>query len=287
MTYGASPIKRFRRTQSDMVEIRQSIRQTLMEIKPATVRQLFYQLVSRGAIDKTEQAYKGIVCRLTAEMRRSGEIPYRWLADNTRWVRRPTTHYDLKDALESMQEFYRRDILAEQDVRVEIWCEKDALAGVIFEETEAYHVPLYVTRGYPSLTYIYEASEEIKEEGKRTIIYYLGDLDPSGIDIPKKVQSGLEEMGAVFEFVQLAVKPSQIEEFSLQTRPTKTTDSRAKGFIGESVELDAIPPRILRAMVRKAIEQHIDSERLRRTRLVEQQERETLASITALFGGAA
>lgn len=285
--YGASPINRHRRTKTDMDALHVAIYSTLEAIQPATVRQLYYQLVSRGVIEKTEAAYKGIVCRLTAEMRRAGIIPYGWLADNTRWMRIPTTYTGLNAALVSMQEHYRRNILTEQGVRIEIWLEKDALAGVVVEETARYHVPLLVTRGYPSLSYLYEAAEAIIASGVPTFIYYFGDHDPSGVDIPRKVKVDLAEMGAEFEFERVAVNEGQIREFNLPTRPTKQTDTRAKNFSGESVELDAIEPDTLRAMVRGCIEQHIDPVLLHRTRLVEAEERATLARIAATFGGAA
>lgn len=52
--------------------------------------------------------------------------------------------------------------------------------------------------------------------------------------------------------------PEQIQELNLPTRPTKRTDSRAKGFEGESVEVDAIPPKMLRQIASDCITQHVD-----------------------------
>jgi len=101
---GSRPI---RRSLWEMRECRAAVAQVLEEIQPATVRQLYYQLVSRAVIDKTEAAYKGLVHNLTV-MRRAHEIPFDWLADNTRWMRKPRTYRSLKDMLEREQEFYRR-----------------------------------------------------------------------------------------------------------------------------------------------------------------------------------
>ena len=58
-----------------------------------------------------------------------------------------------------------------------------------------------------------------------------------------------------FTFEELAVTPEQIEGWGLPTRPTKKSDSRTPGFIEKygdvgSVELDAVDPRTLRALVR-------------------------------------
>ena len=57
------------------------------------------------------------------------------------------------------------------------------------------------------------------------------------------------------------------------------TDSRSKGFEGESVEVDAIPSAQLRAMVRACIERHIDNRILQATQFIEQQERDTLIRV--------
>jgi hypothetical protein len=124
---------------------------------PMTVRQVFYQAVSRGLIAKTEAEYKQTIGRLLTEMRLDGTIPFGWIADNTRWMRKPETHSSLKAVAEEWARSYRRAIWQEQEVYVEVWLEKEALAGVLYEETHRYDVPLMVTRGYPSLSYVHEA----------------------------------------------------------------------------------------------------------------------------------
>ena len=91
-TYKTSPIKRPRRTRGDIEAIKQSLHEVVSEHHPVTCRQAFYLLVSRQVIDKTEAEYKSTVCRLLAEMRRAGEIPFGWVADSTRWMRKPRTH---------------------------------------------------------------------------------------------------------------------------------------------------------------------------------------------------
>ena len=264
-----------------MDAIRSEIYRVLREIQPATVRQTFYQLVSCGAIGKTEGEYKQTVVRLLTEMRRAGEIPFGWIADNTRWMRKPTTYSGLGDMLDHQQRFYRRALWGNQPSYVEIWLEKDALAGVLQAVTAEYDVPLMVTRGYPSISYLYEAAEAIVAKRKPTFLYYLGDHDPSGCDISRAVESGIREFApkADITFERVAVTPDQIRLLGLPTRPTKETDSRSRGFVGESVEVDAIPPGILRGIVRAQIEDHIDSDELERLRIVESAERETLKRI--------
>jgi len=277
-----------RRTRSEMDGIRAAIFDVLGETQPATVRQVYYQLVGRGVIAKTEAEYKSTVVRLLTVMRREREIPFGWIADNTRWMRKPPSFSSLGDMLVESQRLYRRALWDNQDAYVEIWLEKDALSGVLYEETAEFDVPLMVTRGYPSISYLYEAAEAVNECGKPAFLYYFGDYDPSGCDITRAVEAGIREFApsAEIHFQRVAVTREQIDKWKLPTRPTKTSDSRSRQFDGESVEVDAVPPATLRAMVRGCIERHIDPWRLTQLRRVEAQERETLKRIAGAMEAA-
>jgi hypothetical protein len=246
-----------------------------------TVRQVFYRLVSAGVIEKTEQEYKSTVVRLLAEMRRDGELPFNWIADNTRWMRKPRTHNGVAELLQDTAALYRRSVWTNQSAYVEVWLEKDALSGVLFDVTSEFDVPLMVTRGYPSLTFLHAAAEAITAVGKPTFLYYFGDRDPCGVDIPRKVEQGIREFApdAEVHFQRVAVTDDQVKEMDLPTRPTKGSDSRARNFDGDSVEVDAIPPNTLRRMVRACIEQHIDPAALDVLRTAEASEREFLSNL--------
>jgi hypothetical protein len=285
MVSGTRPIKP-RRTKADIYHLRDSLLRIIARYKPMTVRQVYYQAVSRGLIDKTEPEYKSTVCRLLADMRRNGELPYTWIADNTRWQRKPNTHTGLASLLYDAQRTYRRAIWDEHDVYVEVWLEKEALAGVLLKVTGNWDVPLMVTRGYPSLSYLHSAAECIKNHGKPTFLYYFGDHDPSGVDIPRAVEAGLREMApdADITFERIAVTVDQIDQYDLITRPTKKTDSRSRGFEGESVEVDAIEPDELRRLANVAIERHINHGVLNRMKNVEEAERETLRQFAEMIG---
>jgi len=215
-----------------------------------TCRQLFYRLVAAGAIDKTEAEYKATVVRLLGVMRRQGDIPFDWIADNTRWRRKPRSHHSLIDALQDTADFYRRALWASQSDHVELWLEKDALASALWEVTSSWDVPLMVSRGYASITYLYNAAEDIQQEGKPCYIYHFGDHDPSGRNIGRAVEECIREFAPEVEiyFERVAVTPEQIQKWDLPTRPTKTTDSRSRDFVGESVDVDVIPPAQLRQL---------------------------------------
>ncbi len=277
-TNRTSPIKRKRRTKAEIEELQGHLYAILAEEHPATVRQVFYQAVTRGLIDKTEAEYKNVVCRHLGTMRLQKQLPWGWIADNTRWMRKPDSFSTLKGAIESTARTYRRALWDNQGVRVEVWLEKDALSGVLYRETGQWDVPLMVTRGYPSLSFLCGAAEEIEYSDKPTHIYYFGDHDPSGRDISRNVEERLREFApdAEIYFERVAVEPWQIQAWDLPERPTKRTDSRAKGFEGGSVEVDAIAPGQLRELVSECIQQHVDEDALQVLQVAEQSERQAL-----------
>jgi len=183
--------------------------------------------------------------------------------------------------------YYRKSIWHDQSDYVEIWMEKDALAGILYPTTSKWDVPLMVTRGYSSLSFLYESAEYINSLEKPTYIYCLGDYDPSGVDISLNIEKSLRRYapGAEIYFERIAVTPDQISEWNLPTRPTKKTDSRSKNFKGESVELDAIPAKKLRELISECIEKHINSEILDRTMMAEHAEKQTLENILCTYEG--
>jgi hypothetical protein len=269
-----------------MDSIRQALYELLAASNPMTVRQVFYRMTSAGHIDKTENEYNNTVVRLLVQMRRAGDIPFGWISDNTRWMRKPRTFSSAEDALRLTAETYRRALWDNQDVYVEVWTEKDAMAGVILEVTREWDVPLMVSRGFSSISYLHSAAENILAQGKPAYLYYFGDHDPSGVQIDRKIEKGLREFApdAEIHFERVAVRPEQIEEWGLPTRPTKKEgNGHAKGFEGESVEVDAIPPDHLQGLVRDCIVQHVDEYQLQVLQAAEASERDIMTRLAAQF----
>jgi hypothetical protein len=281
MVYAPSPIKRNRRSKAQIQTVRDALYAALEQHNPMTVRQVFYLMTTQGVVDKTEKEYKQTVGRLLLQMRIAGEIPFDWIADNTRWMRKPRTFSSMQEALQNTARTYRRALWDEQEVNVEVWTEKDALAGVLLEATRQWDVPLMVSRGFSSVTYLYEAAESIKAQDKPTYLYYFGDHDPSGVHIDRAIEKRLREFAphAEIHFERVAVKVEQIEQWDLPTRPTKQSDSRSKNFKGDSVEVDAIPPQQLRQLVHDCIVQHVDRYALEMVRAAEASERELLQNL--------
>ena len=281
--YEASPIKRLRATKAEVEARREALLGIIDDGKPMTVRQVFYQATVRGLVEKAETGYSKVQTDITL-MRRDGSLPYDWLADNTRWQRKPNTFDSVEDALRETARFYRKNLWRDADAYVEIWLEKDALSGVIYPVTSMYDVPLMVARGYASLSFLFSAAEYINTLDIPAYIYHLGDFDPSGVNAGEKIEETLRELApdADIVFERIAVTEEQITDWDLPTRPTKASDTRAKTFSSAlSVELDAIEPNQLRALVQETIERHLPAEQFEVLKAAEESERDI---ITRLVG---
>jgi len=248
-----------------------------------TVRQVFYQAAVRNIVEKTEAGYGKVQTDLV-RMRRDGTLRYDWLADNTRWQRKPTTFSGVDEALLDIVRLYRKALWDAADCYVEVWLEKDALAGVVLPTTGVYDVPLMVARGYASLSFLHEAASYIGRLDVPAYIYHLGDFDPSGVNAGEKIEETLREMAPAAEiwFERLAVTPQQISDWSLPTRPTKATDSRSRDFGSISVELDAIDSNRLRELLEMAIQRHLPPEQFEKLKVAEESERQLIGGLVEM-----
>lgn len=235
---------------------------------PLTVRQIYYRFVAEQLIPNNLNSYKSLANKL-ANGRKAGLIDYESIVDRTRQPIKDNSWSSPKNFFNTVKKAYKRNLLADQDLYLEVWCEKDALAGVIEPITNKYDINLQVGRGYPSLSAIYQASKRMKdgfvgnEKRKRIVMLYLGDFDPSGIDIERDIGNRLQNIFSILVDVQrVALTKQDIEEHELPPSPAKRSDSRSRGFIASygdiSVELDALPPNVLVRKIEKAIKQNID-----------------------------
>lgn len=287
---------RHKRTKAQMEELREAIHAFATAQQPVTVRQTFYHLVGLKLVDKTETEYDRCVGRLMKEMREDGRLPWEWVSDETRINRAPNVYTSPAEAMEDAARLYRKNAWATQPRAIEVWCEKEALAGVIIDETYDIGVPLLINKGYGSATYIHDAAMRIdaraRNLGQPTTLLYFGDHDPSGADMSRDLQSRLERYvetefadgRPTWEFVRVALNETDIKTYGLPTRPTKGKDPRARGtnaFVGDSVDLDALPPSDLRALVRDAIATRMDREAYDQVLVAEESERAILGRIAS------
>jgi hypothetical protein len=257
---------RHRLTKAQIEQLDTELWRIAAEFQPITVRGVFYQAEVRELVPKTEQGYD-LVQRRLVKLRRWRVVPYDWITDSSRMVRGRRRYSGVADFQRQMASLYRKDYWANQPDLVEIWIEKDALAGTIYPTVvEEWGLDLYVNRGFTSLSYLHSAAQAIIALGKTAHIYVLSDFDPSGKCAADKVGEGLWELvGDAVEVhvYDLAVTQDQIAEWQLPSRPTKSKDNthyrkfaETYGEGTESVELDAIRPDLLRGLVSDAIERH-------------------------------
>jgi hypothetical protein len=248
---------------------------------PYTVRGLFYALEVAGVVPKTTAGYRAVQRQVLA-MRREGQLPWDFVSDSERWQRKPETWDSVDDALAETARTYRRNLWRSQRVRVEVWLEKNALAGVVEQATFPWDVPLMVSRGQSSETFCYYAARAAAEawrHGVRTHVFALYDSDSDGRDAAAKVEEKLRRYsdGAPVMFELLAVTDEQIDRWQLPTRPDKKEGRQV-------VELDAIPPHLLVQLVNDAIASLVDPHAWKLQQLVETDERQILERLVATQG---
>ena len=231
-----------------------------------TLRQLYYQLVSRDLIANRAQEYSKLSSVLvTARM--NGLTDWFLIEDRLRKPQIPYWVKDIKDAMKDTIRTYRLDRQSEQENHIEIWTEKDAVSNILRKVTEFYHIKLMINRGYSSCSAMKEAFDRLSYrstyEAQNVIIIYVGDHDPSGLDMIRDIESRFDEFGlSGFKIIHIALTRRQVDEFKPPPNPAKITDPRAKWYIAlhgdESWELDALKPQYLEGIVDKAVQDNID-----------------------------
>lgn len=161
-----------------------------------TLRQLYYQLVSRDIIPNKLPEYAKL-SKILTEGRMSGIVDWAAIEDRLRSAEKPSSWDSPKDIMDTVIAAYAKPRLHGQTNYIEVWVEKDALSGVLSEVTRPYHVPIQVNRGYSSVTAIYASYKRFRdalEAGQHITILYLGDFDPSGVDMIRDVYDRPLEM---------------------------------------------------------------------------------------------
>lgn len=225
-----------------------------------TLRQLYYQLVSRDIIPNKKSEYAKL-SHLLKNGRMAGVVDFEAIEDRIRVPRRPYWVTGIPGALDDTIRQYRLNRQEGQDVYIECFSEKDAISNILYRITSFYHIYLIINRGYSSCTAMHDAHKRF-ENHDNNIILYLGDHDPSGLDMIRDIRDRLEEFGSTLEVVPVALTTAQVRQYDPPPNPAKITDPRAKWYIQEygntSWEVDALEPDVLHSLLREQIESRID-----------------------------
>jgi hypothetical protein len=259
---------------------------------PMSVRQCFYQAVSRGAIDNSVSGYDKVQ-RLLCVLREDGQVPFTRIVDRGRRKHQRSEWDSVEEILHAVSDQYRRDAWSEQDTIVMVGCEKLALEGVFAAACDEYGASLWTFVGSGSITFFFDWATEIKryvEQGKRVEIVYFGDHDPSGLVIEATARRKLEEHGAVFGWRRGGLLWEDFADFDVANVPVKKTDPNTKKYLttygNRAAELDALPPDVLRERVRSVITEHIDVERWNLIRFEEQIQQASLRLVAGNWDAA-
>ena len=285
-SYSASGIKpkRARRTNEELVELDRTMIEFIEQYRPVSVRQVFYHLAAIRMIPKDQNQYDSIQKRLS-NMRKDKVLPYSWISDGTRYMRKPDTFNSVRASLEYSIRNYRRAIWTDQRIHIEFWLEKEALAGTINDILDDWDVPFYVSRGFSSHSYLYKAAQYLMSMRKEAHVYVMTDCDQKGLEIKDCIRNAFVEHCADhphdIHVHRLAMTPEQVEAWGIQTRDAKP----GKGVLpnNQDADLDAIPPEQFRALVRDAVTSHVDDHRYQRLLKEEELERETLAQFMSAW----
>lgn len=253
-----------------------------------SLRQLYYQLVARDYIENSIRSYKRIGT-IVSDARLAGLIDWDMIEDRARETIIPPAWESPAEIVQAAARQFRLDRWEGQKNYVEVMVEKDALSGILRPVCNALHVRFTANKGYSSSSAMYETGKRIlaaARSGKAPHLLYLGDHDPSGIDMTRDITERLELFShdriLARQINRLALNIDQVRTWKPPENPAKDKDTRYKAYVLQfgraSWELDAVEPATLAALVRDAVNELIDR---RQWRKVEKQEQAMRAELEA------
>ncbi len=288
-----------RKNEARIGRVLNEMREAWLQYRPGGADHLLWQRYENEAASYVAEAGEGDVTEMVCSA--LGDVmPFGWITDNTR-TRYQSGVWASKDAaVQDMVRFYRRDLWRMQPQHVELWCESDSIAGVLLGLCDDYGVPLLPCRGQAPKRFVYDSAQAYARIGKPVTVLYVGDFDPSGLDIGNSVRDRIyrylpPERGVDVSFARIAITAGQIADDGLpghglnpNTAPAVKERFLAEcqdfGIPGEAVEAEAMPPDSLRAVVTAHIVSYIDTRQWELELAVEEDERRSLAG---MLGGAA
>jgi hypothetical protein len=256
-----------------------------------TLRQVYYQMVARGYIQNNQASYDRLGSIIN-RARLAGLLDWNYIVDRTRNLNGAEHFARPADAVLKAARNYNEDLWASQPLRIEVWVEKEALAGVIERVAQQHDVDSFACRGYVSQSELWSASQRIRSyiaHGQRVLILHLGDHDPSGIDMTRDMDERLHlfierdwhrdnvdtlgsstSLGSIrasmvdsvrgeepLEIRRIALNMDQVEQYSPPPNFAKQTDSRFEDYQAlygdESWELDALEPQVIHDLIEREI----------------------------------
>jgi hypothetical protein len=266
-----------------------------------SLRQLYYRLiaadafpgsrlveVSPGQFTKNHLRNYKWLGDILSRARVGGRIDWRHIEDRTREAQGGDSGWTSPaDAIRSIPDWYGITHWDGQPEYVEVWVEKDALSDVISRPAERWNVSHMACKGSPSTSVVHDAAKRLSREeryGRKCTVLYLGDHDPTGIDIPRDIQDRLSLFRCGAEVDRIALNMDQIQDLNPPPSPAKETDSRTAGYVEQfgtedTWELDALEPAALDALIDEKILEHLDTDLYQERVDQEEKEQRLLVSV--------
>lgn len=231
-----------------------------------TLRQLYYQMVSRDILVNSQKSYDRLGA-IISDGRLTGLIDWDAIEDRTRNLAGLQDWDSPEQIVKVARNSYRIDHWENQPVRPEVWVEKEALAGVVQRACQPLDVDFMSCRGYMSQSEMHSAAlrfQRYNDAGQVPLVIHLGDHDPSGIDMTRDIYDRLDLFMGGLEVRRIALNYDQIEEYNPPPNPAKVTDSRAGSYMSiygrSSWELDALDPDVLVDLITNTVLQYRDDD---------------------------
>lgn len=254
---------------------------------PVTIRHLYYCLIGQSILTKEEEGYDKLV-NIMKRARLSGLVPWNWIIDTSRRVLQLSLYDSIKEFLTKRIQYYYKDTWKNQRRYILVWVEKEALARPLWQAVNYYNIPVFPAKGYDSWTHFLEAVKKMREmEDKELVVLYLGDHDPSGMNMPFDLQNRCKLMNLNVRFERIAITEEQIDQYNIPKLPLrkdpkkgKYKDPRAEKYVEKYgawfVELDALKPSVLEQIVTEKVEELLDLEAFEDDQNTEEEEKEFL-----------
>lgn len=226
-----------------------------------SLRQLYYQMVARSYIENSLRSYKNLG-NLVSNARQAGFVDWHMIEDRNRTTATQAHWNNPAEIVDAAARQFRVDKWESQPYHIEVMVEKDALSGVLEPVCRGLDIGITANKGYCSSSTMYEIGKRLCYKhivGKNITVIYLGDHDPSGIDMTRDIEERLQLYSGVdcIEVIRLALNWDQIELWKPPENPAKETDSRYAAYVEQygdsSWELDAVEPAELARLVNRAV----------------------------------
>lgn len=242
-----------------------------------TLRQLYYKMIARDLFPEewkddegnknNPQSYSKFKS-IIGNGRLGGLVDWDSIVDRTRKLNKNSHWETPAELIRACAKQFRLDSRADQYIYIEVWVEKEAMEGVLQAVCPGLDVPYFACKGYDSLSMIWRAAMRFlkEEETREVVVLYLGDHDPSGIDMVRDIQHRLDRFGCESTVVQrIALTMKQILDHKPPPSPAKVTDSRYDNYrelFGDKAwELDALDPRTLVELITEKVAELTDQKK--------------------------